>query len=93
MLSYGGLEEVLKLLYLDLSPLSFLPKGMVVNNIGPGLLADLNYCRQAIPLIAQPLSESPNCASLHGSDRCSFIWGQGITPTHTFNFAYLLLET
>ena len=62
MLSYGGLEEVLKLLYLDLSPLSFLPKVMVVNNIGPGCLADPNYCRQPIPLIAQPLSESPNCA-------------------------------
>ncbi len=62
MLSYGGLEEVLKLLYLDLSSLSFLPKGMVVNNIGPGLLADLNYCRQPIPLIAQLIFESPNCA-------------------------------
>ncbi len=39
----------------------------VNNNLGPDCLAgtkvlDPNYCRQPTPLIARPLSGSPNCA-------------------------------
>ena len=47
--------------------LRFMRQGTVIQNLGPNRLAgqkalDPNYCRQTIPLVARPLSGSPNCA-------------------------------
>ena len=44
-----------------------MPQGTVDNNLGPDRLAgpkalDPNHCRQQTPLIARPVSGSPNCA-------------------------------